>query len=156
MLYFYDKDWTFFGVIDRWSCSLMARELKGVRTKTRYVNVIDVSVDVAKLTEIPFTYLVGQSELSEASIAQKMSWAARRKTTRIEDEAYSLLGIFGVNMPLIYGERHRAFLRLQEEILRRSTDMSIFAIDSDNPSNPLLGGSPWTFGDQATSLYYQR
>lgn len=56
-----------------------------------------------------------------------MSWAATRTTTRIENEAYSLLGIFGVNMPLIYGERGRAFLRLQEEIIRRSADMSIFA-----------------------------
>jgi hypothetical protein len=43
----------------------------------------------------------------------RMSWAADRETTRIEDLAYYLLGIFGVNMPLLYGEGKKAFLRLQ-------------------------------------------
>jgi hypothetical protein len=47
-----------------------------------------------------------------------MSWAAHRETTREEDVAYCLLGIFGVNMALLYGEGSSAFLRLQEEILR--------------------------------------
>lgn len=44
--------------------------------------------------------------------AERISWAAKRKTTRIEDRAYSLLGLFGVSMPLLYGEGSRAFLRL--------------------------------------------
>jgi hypothetical protein len=35
-----------------------------------------------------------------SSVARKMSWAANRETTRVEDVAYSLLGIFEVNMPL--------------------------------------------------------
>lgn len=55
-----------------------------------------------------------------------MSWAAGRGTTREEDKAYSLLGLFEVNIPLIYGEGKNAFIRLQEEIIRRSDDMSIF------------------------------
>lgn len=58
-----------------------------------------------------------QRHLDEISVAQKMSWAARRTATRIEDRAYSLLGIFGVNMPQIYGEGQDAFRRLQEAIL---------------------------------------
>jgi len=41
-----------------------------------------------------------------------MSWAADRETTRIEDEAYSLLGLFDINMPLLYSEGERAFQRL--------------------------------------------
>jgi hypothetical protein len=41
--------------------------------------------------------------------------------------AYSLLGIFNINMPLLYGEEERAFTRLQEEIIRTSLDLSIFA-----------------------------
>ena len=61
------------------------------------------------------------------SVAQKMSWAAARCTTRPEDGAYCLMGLFGVNMPLLYGEGRRAFLRLQEEILKQSDDQSIFA-----------------------------
>lgn len=56
-----------------------------------------------------------------------MSWAAHRSTSREEDQAYSLLGLFGINMPLIYGEREKAFIRLQEEIIKNSTDHSIFA-----------------------------
>lgn len=60
-------------------------------------------------------------------IARRMSWAANRQTTRTEDKAYSLMGIFGVNMPLLYGEGNKAFLRLQEEILKTSDDHSLFA-----------------------------
>ncbi|KAL8754803.1 MAG: hypothetical protein Q9199_004074 [Rusavskia elegans] len=63
----------------------------------------------------------------EASVAAKMSWASRRETTRKEDVAYSLLGLFGVNMPLIYGEGDNAFFRLQCEIIQSSSDESIFA-----------------------------
>ncbi|KAH6672942.1 heterokaryon incompatibility protein-domain-containing protein [Halenospora varia] len=66
------------------------------------------------------------NRLSQYSVAQKMSWASKRKTTRVEDEAYCLLGIFGVNLPLLYGEGKRAFVRLQEEIMKRSSDHSIF------------------------------
>ena len=62
-----------------------------------------------------------------AATAMKMSWAASRTTTCREDLAYCLLGIFNVNMPLLYGEGEKAFLRLQEEIMRQSGDLSIFA-----------------------------
>ena len=57
-----------------------------------------------------------------------MSWASKRITKRTEDIAYSLLGIFDINMPLLYGEGKRAFQRLQEEIIRQSDDDSIFAL----------------------------
>ena len=50
--------------------------------------------------------------LSGMTIAKKMSWATHRKTTKEEDVAYCLLGIFDINMPLIYGEGFNAFLRL--------------------------------------------
>ncbi|THU85151.1 hypothetical protein K435DRAFT_869584 [Dendrothele bispora CBS 962.96] len=57
-----------------------------------------------------------------------MSWASSRKTTRPEDMAYCLMGIFGVNMPPIYGEGEaKAFMRLQQEIIKWSDDYSIFA-----------------------------
>lgn len=55
-----------------------------------------------------------------------MSWASTRQTTRVEDMAYSLLGIFDINMPLLYGEGRRAFFRLQQEILTRELDFTIF------------------------------
>ncbi|OCK73943.1 HET-domain-containing protein [Lepidopterella palustris CBS 459.81] len=63
----------------------------------------------------------------QMSIAQRMSWAAKRQTTRIEDQAYCLLGIFDVHMPLLYGEGENAFRRLQEEIIKVSNDQSILA-----------------------------
>jgi len=66
-------------------------------------------------------------KLSFASIAQRMSWAAKRQTTRTEDLAYCLLGLFGINMPLLYGEGEQAFIRLQEEIIQHTNDHSIFA-----------------------------
>ncbi|KAJ1326382.1 hypothetical protein MN608_07829 [Microdochium nivale] len=56
-----------------------------------------------------------------------MAWASGRQTTRIEDQAYCLLGLFGVTMALVYGEGEQAFLRLQEEIMKHSDDQSIFA-----------------------------
>lgn len=64
---------------------------------------------------------------STVSISRRMSWAARRITTRVEDRSYSLLGIFDINMPLLYGEGHNAFRRLQEEILKQTDDESLFA-----------------------------
>jgi hypothetical protein len=50
--------------------------------------------------------------------------------------AYSLFGIFGVNLPLLYGEGEKAFFRLQEEILKQSTDHSIFAWRNDEDEAP--------------------
>jgi hypothetical protein len=58
-----------------------------------------------------------------------MSWAVNRQKSRPEDMAYGLLGIFEVNMPLLYGEGGLAFRRLQEEIVKRSNDLTIFARD---------------------------
>ena len=82
------------------------------------------------------TYVLAGGDLETASAARKMSWASRRKTSRVEDIAYCLLGIFDVNMPLIYGEGRRAFQRLQEAIILKTHDQSLFAWGSlvDIPS----------------------
>ncbi|KAH7009442.1 uncharacterized protein B0I36DRAFT_209449, partial [Microdochium trichocladiopsis] len=58
-------------------------------------------------------------------IGRRMSWASNRDTERLEDRAYSLLGIFDVRMAMLYGEGQRAFARLQEEILKCNEDASI-------------------------------
>lgn len=79
------------------------------------------------ITGVDEAILQGKKSCSEASVAQRLSWAARRQTTRIEDTAYCLLGIFDVNMPLLYGERDQAFLRLQEEIMKKNDDPTILA-----------------------------
>ena len=52
--------------------------------------------------------------------------ATRANSTEKDDVAYSLLGIFGVSMPALYGEGgHQAFIRLQEEIIKKSDDQTI-------------------------------
>ncbi|KAF3014297.1 hypothetical protein E8E14_012209 [Neopestalotiopsis sp. 37M] len=73
--------------------------------------------------------------LETVPVCQKMSWACNRETTRVEDMAYCLMGLFGVNMPLLYGEGPKAFIRLQEEIIRHSNDLTIFAWEADTPED---------------------
>ncbi|TLD31138.1 hypothetical protein PspLS_02189 [Pyricularia sp. CBS 133598] len=100
--------------------------------------------------------LRGNINLDEISVANRMRWAVNRKTTRREDMAYCLMGIYSVNMPLLYGEGGtRAFIRLQEEIMKETDDHSIFAwadqLVSDNPLHGLLASSPAAFADTQTT-----
>ncbi|KIO00240.1 hypothetical protein M404DRAFT_153168, partial [Pisolithus tinctorius Marx 270] len=79
------------------------------------------------ITRIPWEVLKDGLAAKHFSVAQIMSWAADRETTHVEDRAYSLMGLFKVNMPMLYGEREKAFQRLQLEIISMSSDHSIFA-----------------------------
>lgn len=65
--------------------------------------------------------------ISAVPIAQRMRWASKRHTTREEDTAYCLMGLFDVNMPLLYGEGSKSFIRLQENMLQDCKDHSILA-----------------------------
>jgi hypothetical protein len=100
---------------------------KEITTKATSITILS---DVTRIPE----YVLVTGDLSRNSIAQKMSWAAKRTTSRVEDVAYSLLGLFDIHMPMLYGERQNAFLRLQEEIIRKSPDDSIFAWTAENGS----------------------
>jgi hypothetical protein len=82
---------------------------------------------IASITGIDRKLLSGEARVNDYSVAQKMSWASMRDATRVEDMAYSLLGLFSINMPLLYGEGLKSFARLQEEIIKTSTDQTIFA-----------------------------
>lgn len=88
---------------------------------------LSLSSEISGLTNVPEAVLEGTKSIDEISIATRMSWAAHRETARVEDTAYCLLGIFNINMPIMYGERERAFMRLQEEILKVTDDHSVFA-----------------------------
>ncbi|XPS92519.1 hypothetical protein M3J09_001907 [Ascochyta lentis] len=67
-------------------------------------------------TRIPAQALQGGA-LSQFSTDERMSWTEGRETTREEDGAYALLGVFDIHMPLIYGEgRQKAFAPLRREI----------------------------------------
>lgn len=101
--------------------------------------------EISNCTGIPVDILSGDQGLETCSVAQRMSWAAKRSTKRVEDLAYCLLGIFGINMPLLYGEGERAFTRLQEEIMRVSDDHSLFAWESLDNRGGLLATSPAAF-----------
>lgn len=97
---------------------------------------------VSSITGIPREFLLGTTDLRSASVAQRMSWAADRQTKREEDAAYSLLGIFDISMPMIYGEGgEHAFLRLQEQILRNTRDDSILAWGLNSKASQLSNKS---------------
>ena len=75
---------------------------------------------IHEITGIAVSAIHGAS-LSQFSVEERLLWAENRQTTREEDKAYSLLGIFDVYMPLIYGEgRDNALNRLKEEINKPS------------------------------------
>lgn len=126
---FYDRDWSYLGT---------RAELSG---------------PLSAITGIHSTYLTGKEDFRKACIAQKMSWMADRTTTREEDMAYSMLGIFGVTMNPRYGEGTQAFMRLQELLLQRSTDESLFAWRM--PAEVAQGG-PQSWGLLAPSASWFR
>ncbi|KIW70282.1 hypothetical protein PV04_02567 [Phialophora macrospora] len=101
-LRFYNRNWEFVGTKSELSSTVCAI----------------TGVDQVVLTDCTF--------LPGIPVARRMFWASQRTTTRTEDLTYCLLGIFDVNMPLLYGEGDKAFIRLQEEIIKRSNDLSIF------------------------------
>ncbi|KAF9483140.1 hypothetical protein BDN70DRAFT_800286, partial [Pholiota conissans] len=77
-----------------------------------------VETMIQKVTGIDYSRLFYQPSTLVGKIAERMSWAAKRRTTRGEDIAYSLMGIFGVSISVAYGEGpERAFFRLLEAIL---------------------------------------
>jgi hypothetical protein len=106
---------------------------------------------LSRITNISSPVLSHDMPLSAIPAATKMLWAARRQTTKVEDMSYCLLGIFDVFMPLLYGEGSKAFIRLQEEIIKTRVDFSIFAWTKPAPEavgwrySGLLADSPALF-----------
>lgn len=100
---YYDRNWRYIG--DKYGLKQQIHERTGIST----------------------SLLEDKANLEDFSIAECMSWAAGRKGTIVEDRAYSLFGLFGINLPMLYSEREKAFLRLQEGIIKTSVDHSIFA-----------------------------
>ncbi|KIJ60128.1 hypothetical protein HYDPIDRAFT_117594 [Hydnomerulius pinastri MD-312] len=81
---------------------------------------------ISTITRIPSDSVRAYQPTTDL-IHQKMVWASQRKTTKTEDIAYSLLGIFDVSIPVAYGEGDRAFFRLTEAILQKCADPEVFA-----------------------------
>ena len=104
-----------------------------------------------EITRVPRRILTDGLSSYRPCVAQIISWAADRTTTRVEDRAYSLMGLLDVNMPVLYGEGKKAFHRLQLEIIRTSNDQSIFAwgwISRENGrTGSILADDPSFFED---------
>lgn len=90
-------------------------------------DTIEVTSAIVSITDIDYAIVAGWMALDSCSVAARMSWAAHRETSRLEDTAYCLLGLFNIAMPLLYGEGAQAFRRLQEEIVKNIDDDSIIA-----------------------------
>jgi hypothetical protein len=120
----FTRGWTLQELIAPKQVVFYSRGWEEIGTKERLCSVLEGT------TKIDKGVLLGK-DLKSTSVADRMSWAATRTTTRSEDMAYSLLGLFDVNMPLLYGEGQKAFMRLQEEILKTSNDQSLFVWTSN-------------------------
>ena len=93
-------------------------------------NRADLARLVREITGVPLKVLTGEKQPAQWSISSRMSWASERRTTRVEDEAYCLMGLFGVSLPANYGEGKKAFIRLQYEVMQHDPDMSLFSFGS--------------------------
>ena len=122
----FTRGWTLQELIAPYEIKFFDQQWRFVAKKSDILSEIESITGVHKQV-LGFTNDGLPKSPREFSIAQRMFWASKRMTTRVEDEAYCLLGIFGINMPLIYGEGNKAFQRLQEEIIGVSTDQSILA-----------------------------
>ncbi|KAK1676317.1 heterokaryon incompatibility protein-domain-containing protein, partial [Colletotrichum godetiae] len=149
----FTRGWTLQELLAPPSLDFYAQDWRPLGPRRLFGGVIE------QRTGIRRRYLSAGRNVNSASVAERMSWASQRKTTRTEDVAYCLLGIFDVNMPLIYGEGTKAFQRLQEAIIRDHDDQSIFAWGRIVKGNagiiremggldwPLLARSPAYFKD---------
>ncbi|KAK4621759.1 NADH kinase POS5, mitochondrial [Fulvia fulva] len=102
--------------------------------------------ELAGITKIDSKVLRDRTAITSVSVAGRMAWAANRHSSREEDKAYSLMGIFDVNMPMLYGEGSKAFARLQEGIIRTSTNHSILAWQAYEDGHDTLLFSPSPYG----------
>jgi hypothetical protein len=132
----FTRGWTFQELIAPTSVEFFSVEGERLGDRTSLVQ------EIHEITGISVKALQG-SPLSDFSIDERMLWAARRQTKREEDAAYSLLGIFDIHMPLIYGEgREKALIRLQKEIKEASKVESVApppmlsSKDEESPPNP--------------------
>jgi hypothetical protein len=129
-LRFYNKNWLYLG------------SRNGVESERAGAENDDLSYRISEITGINQSLLRMHDstqikrELASIPASQKMFWASARKTTKPEDTAYSLIGIFDLgHMHLKPGEGASAFIRLQEEIIRQTSDPTLFAWTATEPCN---------------------
>ncbi|KAM5531957.1 hypothetical protein V8D89_014357 [Ganoderma adspersum] len=132
----FTRGWTLQELLAPRFVEFLSEDWAPIDSKHALVDLIET------VTKIDYKALIQhQGTFDKFIIAQRLSWAANRETTREEDRAYSLLGIFDINMPTLYGEGDRAFRRLQEQIMQRVPDQSLIAwgdvyLETRLPENP--------------------
>lgn len=158
----FTRGWTLQELIAPQSVVFFVQDWTTIGTKR------DLCLVISTITNIDEEILLGSKRPHEVSVARRMSWASHRETTRKEDIAYCLLGLFDVSMPLLYGEGEKAFSRLQEEIMKNSDDQTLFAWHACSPKDAkdivhldlkpvsgLLALSPAQFADSADIVPYR-
>jgi hypothetical protein len=115
----FTRSWTLLELLAPQKVEFYSRHWEPLGTKITLANTI------AEITGIATDILRHERHPKSAPVAERMSWASKRSTNRIEDGAYSLIGLFNIRMALDYGEGLAAFLRLWEEILKNLEDYTV-------------------------------
>jgi len=141
---FFAPDWRPFGT--RNGLSQMIAHISEIPAETLHFENQSTTSQSANRMRQRANYIRGYST------ATKLSWAAKRRTKRIEDQAYSLLGLFNIQMPLLYGEGRTAFERLQKQLLEENGDPTLL-LWQDRPDFVPDDGNYSYDGDRPTSLF---
>ncbi|KAI0712865.1 heterokaryon incompatibility protein-domain-containing protein [Cerioporus squamosus] len=137
----FKRGWTLQELIAPRFFLFVSKSWEVLRSKADFAEYLE------RATRIPAAVLRLEISHTTYSISQRMSWFGWRETTRLEDEAYCLLGIFDIHMAPLYGEGRNAFRRLQEEIMKQSVDTTLFAWQPSAESR-----SPWFNWDTCSCL----
>jgi hypothetical protein len=136
----FTRGWTLQKLIAPKRLQFYSKNWDDLGTRSLSADVLALGLGAAK------EVLLNPNTLDNFSVAEKMSWASKRETTRDEDEAYSLMGLLGVNMPPIYGEgQRRAFRRLQVEIMQATNDHTLYAWNREFATGDMLAPSVQSF-----------
>ncbi|RDX49625.1 HET-domain-containing protein [Lentinus brumalis] len=149
----FSRGWTLQELIAPRFFVFLSRSWEVIGTKADFAELLHQVTDVEGDLSIPAAVLRLKASHTDFGIAQRMSWFGRWQTTRPEDQAYCLLGLFKIHMPPLYGEGNNVFRRLQEEILKQSADTTLFAWVG--PSGSLFATSPRHFGSNWMQVVYK-
>lgn len=123
---FFAQDWSRLGYVGVFYDTSFHPAYLGVNESPSLSPLVHPTGIVSEITGIPIEFLAKAKELDQACVSQRMYWASRRTTTRPEDRAYSLMGLFNINMSIIYREGlEEAFARLQQEICNTTPDSTL-------------------------------
>lgn len=113
------RGWTLQELLAPREVEFFSREGRRLGDKSSLEGVIH------QITGIPLGALRGE-ELANFSVDERLRWTNGRRTKKVEDKAYCLLGIFDVSMSLRYGEGEKAVARLEAKVRGGSKGESPF------------------------------